>query len=332
MKNGVIPAIFRIDIEPNEHLQPEAGDDMQEWSGFVDTVEMVETLRGPLADIAGAAFNPNWFVRFDPEIERRYGRADAAFFLHREQFDKLAARQDPIGIHVHLHRWDCEKNVTFSDYGSSAWANYCLEFSSDVYAKCFDQPVRRTSQGGYFISEDIINTLVKLGIEADISLEPGLPAKMSDISIGEYASAPSTDFKAYQRTPYFPSTSNMAVPCKSELDKRPILLVPLTSYDYSYALSTWYNKLAKSILRRPRSYLPLSPWKEWPSPEVYWNLVSKALGEMEKPYFAFAMRTDNPNAYTFKQTKALLEHLPKHPIAKKLHFVDVLDDSIAKLI
>ena len=219
MKNGVIPAIFRIDIEPNEHLQPEAGDDMQEWSGFVDTVEMVETLRGPLADIAGAAFNPNWFVRFDPEIERRYGRADAAFFLHREQFDKLAARQDPIGIHVHLHRWDCEKNVTFSDYGSSAWANYCLEFSSDVYAKCFDQPVRRTSQGGYFISEDIINTLVKLGIEADISLEPGLPAKMSDISIGEYASAPSTDFKAYQRTPYFPSTSNMAVPCKSELDK-----------------------------------------------------------------------------------------------------------------
>ena len=149
MKNGVIPAIFRIDIEPNEHLQPEAGDDMQEWSGFVDTVEMVETLRGPLADIAGAAFNPNWFVRFDPEIERRYGRADAAFFLHREQFDKLAARQDPIGIHVHLHRWDCEKNVTFSDYGSSAWANYCLEFSSDVYAKCFDQPVRRTSQGGY---------------------------------------------------------------------------------------------------------------------------------------------------------------------------------------
>ena len=48
------------------------------------------------------------------------------------------------------------------------------------------------------------------------------------------------------------------------------------AYDYQSALKSWPRRIAKKLLRRPRYHSPLNPWKEWPSPKVYWDLVAQA--------------------------------------------------------
>src|SRR5262252_2758413 len=100
----LIPAIWRIDIEPDEFPSASASA-ATSWSGFVAMVALVRELRQRLADRLGMAGHPTWFVRFDADLERSEGRVDAVIEAHRGLIDELLAQNDPFGIHVHYHRW-----------------------------------------------------------------------------------------------------------------------------------------------------------------------------------------------------------------------------------
>jgi len=150
-------------------------------------------------------------------------------------------------------------------------------------------------------------------------------------SFGAYATAPSGDFRQCPRRPYYPSRDRLAVPSASLAEARPILIVPLTAYDYATALQPWPRRFAKSLLRRPRHHFPLNPWKDWPSPKIYWDLVAKAVDDQPVCYFAFAIRTDGPGSLMNERIRQLLEYLPKHRIAARLRFVDPLGPEIRSL-
>jgi hypothetical protein len=309
-----IPAVWRIDVEPDEH-QPEVG--QKPWEGFVSIATLVEELRERLASRSGHAVHPTWFLRLDPDIERCFGQVDFVVRRHAELFDRLIA--------------DEKRSVGFSDHADDAWTTHCLTVAAEAFAHCFGEPVRRSAQGGYFLTEAILDAAIAAGVEVDVTPEPGLPPKTEDPSFGAYATAPSGDFRECPRRPYYPSRDRLIAPASSLADSRPILIVPLTAYDYETALQSWPRRVAKRLLGRPRHDLPLNPWKVWPSPKTYWDLVAEAAADQPARYFAFAVRTDAPGSVTHELTRRLLEHLPRHPIAERLRFVDPLGPEIRAL-
>jgi hypothetical protein len=324
-----IPAIWRIDIEPDD-FQPGSG--LPPWSGFVTMAQLVERLRRPLADRSGAAVHPTWFLRLDPDIERCYGRTDFVVDHYRAQIDQLRVQGDPFGIHVHYYRWDERRKVSYSEHADTDWTTHCLDTAAQTFERCFGEPPRRASQGGFFVTDAVVDRAITLGIEVDVTAEPGLEAQSDGATFGAYTTASSPDFRQYPRRPYYPSRATLGSPASSADDARPMLMVPLTSYDYNRAWTPWHKRLAKNILGWPSQHLPLSPARAWPSPDAFWDLVARAADQGPARYVAFAIRSDAPGSATHLQVRPLLEHLPNHPISRRLRFVDPLSSEIRALV
>jgi hypothetical protein len=325
-----IPAIWRIDVEPDESdIRPEPTP--PPWHGFSAMVSLVEELRPRLADRAGAAAHPTWFLRLDPNIEHCFGQADFVVERHRGLMDRLLAHGDPLGIHVHCHRWDAQRQATYSDYADPDWATYCVNVAAKTFERCFGESPRRSSQGGYFLDETVVDRAIAAGIEVDVTAEPGLAPHDGDRAFGAFATAPSTDFRGFPRQPYYPSRAAVRTPGVSSTDTRPILIVPLTAYDYESALTPWHRRMVKRALGRPRQHLPLNPWKQWSHPRMFWDLLARAAEEGPARYVAFAIRTDSPSSDSFRGVRALFEYLPHHPLAEHLRFVDPLAPEIRAL-
>jgi hypothetical protein len=319
-----IPAIWRIDIEPDGHeICPDRHP--SPWHGFVAMEALVEELRPRLADRSGATVHPSWFVRLDPIIEHCFGQADFVVERHRDLVDRLVAHGDPMGIHVHYHRWDERRQIVYSDHADQGWIGYCVNVAAKTFERCFGEPVRRSSQGGYFLDEAVADRVLEAGVEVDVTPEPGLAPSADDPSFGAFATAPSPDFRGFPRRPYYPS------PARFPADARPMLIVPLSAYDYETALKRWPRRVGGKILRRPRRHLPLNPWKRWPHPRMYWDLMERAADEGPARYIAFAVRTDGPSSDAHRRFRTLLEYLPEHPIAERLRFVDPLSPEIRAL-
>jgi hypothetical protein len=323
-----IPAVWRIDVEPDEHRPPVAE---KPWEGFADMFSRVETLSRRLEEKSGRSVRPTWLLRMDPDIERCFGRADFVIHRHGELIDRLQVRNHPVGIHVHYYRWNAERAVAFSDYADAAWTTQCFRVSVDAFRNSFGRSARISSCGGYFLTERLLDAAVEAGISVELTVEPGRGPKAADISFGAYATAPSSDFIACPRYPYYPSRQALAVPSSSQTDVRPILMVPMTAFAYQHALQPWRQRAIDRVLGRPRPHAPLSAWRKWPSPQVFWDFVQRAVNEQRVPYVAFATRTDDPKSESYKNVWELFDYLPHHPLAEHLDFVDPLGPEIQAL-
>jgi len=328
IKSLPIPTVWRIDVEP-DHFQPAVGEGP--WEGFVDSVARVDKLSDLLEDRTGRVTRPTWLLRMDPDIERCFGRVDFVVRRHAELFDRLMIQQQPMGIHIHYYRWDANRAVAYSDHADSAWTTHCLEVAADAYRNAFGKPARISSQGGYFLTETLLDAAVKLGITLDLTVEPGRAATTTDPSFGAYATAPSPSFINFPRRPYYPSRRDISIPATGAVDCRPLLIVPLTAFDYQTTLAPLHRRIAKRILGKLPMHSPLNPWKKWPSPKIYWDLVARAADEQQFRYIAFAIRTDHPASSSYQNVWDILEYLPSHPIAERLQFIDPLSSGITAL-
>ena len=323
-----IPAIWRIDVEPDEIP---SSSDCFSWNGFIAMDGLVKQLRQLLEDRSGCAVHPTWLLRLDPEIGRSFGQVDFVVARYRGLVDEIIAHGDPLGIHVHYYRWDEQRQIGYSDHADVAWIAHCFNVAAKTFERCFGEPVRRASQGGYFLHDAVVDCAIAAGVEVDVTAEPGLGPLSDDRSFGAYATAPSPDFRNYPRRPYYPSRDALGAPASSSAAARPMMIVPLTAYDYQTALTPWHRRIAKRVVRRPRQHLPLNPFKTWSDPKTYWDLVERAADEGPARYIAFAVRTDAPGSRTHRIVQALLEYLPSHPIARRLRFVDPLSSEIRAL-
>jgi hypothetical protein len=321
-----IPTVLRIDVEPDEH-QPPPGE--RPWHGFLAMFDMVERLRRRLSDVTSHPVRPTWLIRLDPDIERAFGRADFPVRRHHDLFERILKHSDALGIHVHAARWNAEKAVVFSDFADETWIVECLRVAASTFQNCFDRPIQVMSYGGFFMRDSLLDAAVALGIRADVTVEPGLPAKYDNVSFGAYSTAPSADFVRCPRLPYYPSRRAFDIPATSVDDIRPLLMVPLISGDTSPILKRWYRRFVSR--EPPKYYEPLNPWKMWPSPQRFWDFAQRAADELPAPYLAFALRTDAPDTDSYRRVSELFEHLPRHPIAKRMRIVDPLSWEVESL-
>jgi hypothetical protein len=59
--------------------------------------------------------------------------------------------------------------------------------------------------------------------------------------------------------------------------------------------------------------------------------MARAADEQPVRYLAFATRTDRLGSRSHEAVRALMDCLPNHPIAERLHFVDPLSPDIQAL-
>lgn len=317
----MVPAFLCIDVE-HDAFEPVPGDGP--WEGFAAAVRLIERLREPLGDRSGQAPHPTWFLRTDPIVGRCFGRTDYVVHRHPDLVERLRSRGAPFGIHVHALPWDEERGIGYSDYADPTWGAHCVEVAAGAFARSFGESPRRCRHGAYFFSESVVDATVKAGIRVDLTPEPGVEAMESEPSFGRGATAPSTDFRACPCHPYRPSRDNAQVPAAAGEEARPLVVIPVTAYDYRSALRPLRRRIVDRLLGRRRPALPLNPWKPWPDPGTFWDLAARAVDEGPVPYLALAIRSDPPRSAPQERVQRLLEHLPRHPIASRLAFVDPL--------
>ncbi len=312
--NSGVPAVWCIDVEP-DNFQATG----EPWAGFEATVALVDRLRGPLSEASGSPLRITWTLRLDAAIERICDGSDFVFRRHGDLIEHLAKAGDSFGIHTHAYRWDDARSAWYSDHIDRAWTRHCLELAAATFATRLGHPPRISRMGGYYLSDVVIDTYAELGIEVDLSAEPGLPPLPADLSHGSWANAPSTDFRDYPTRPHRRAGGRL-------------LLVPVSSYDTVGALMPRARRVARRLAGRPPTGLrPLSMWRPWPSPQVYWDLVGRMLDEAERPYFAWATRSDVEGIEVQQRVVALLEHLPTHPVARRLRYTSPLAPEVAAL-
>ncbi len=59
--------------------------------------------------------------------------------------------------------------------------------------------------------------------------------------------------------------------------------------------------------------------------------MARAADEGPACYVALAVRTDPPGSAGYRMARAVLDHLPTHPISRRLRFVDPLSPEIRSL-
>ena len=70
----------------------------------------------------------------------------------------------------------------------------------------------------------------------------------------------------------------------------------------------------------------LSPWKRWRSPEVFWRTAERLLTRLERPYLAFAIRSDIPfQPIQVDSFRGIMENLLRRPLVRNLRFTTTED-------
>jgi hypothetical protein len=317
-RDATVPAFLSFDVEP-DNLGMRDG--VADWDGYATYVELVETLRAPLREASGASPAFGWYFRMDPQIEAVYGRADHAVTGFPTLLDRLDRCGDVFGIHVHPIRWDEVGHRWFHEHADAEWIAGCVEAGFAAYRGAFGHPPTRHRFGNAFLSDAILQQVERLGVGVDLTVEPGTPPTWWDGSLPPNAATP--DMVHAPTHPYRPSADDF---CREDPDRDgPLVVVPLSSASARFDKPGWWRALraVRRGLRQPPQ--PLNPWRAWPSPEAYWDLVAGQLASMRQPYLALAIRTDDPHSQPARRSMALLEALPRHRIARTLRIVDPLD-------
>jgi hypothetical protein len=319
--DGEIPAFLCIDGEPDEFAPPEHGP--ASWAGYADMIRFIARLRISLASVATVLPRFCWTLRMDRQVAATSGAAGYAVEAFSDDITTLTEAGDAFGIHVHPLRWSEPLGTWLHDFADSEWIAECVEESFVSYCGVFGVSPAIHRFGARFLSDDLVALLERLGIRVDFTLEPGS---------GSYGGAPHQvpmtgalpNCIRAPRMPYRPRYGNYRR--ADDRNGRDIVMVPLTSARTRFEKPPLW-RAARAIRRGFRSRpIPLNPWREWPSAQFYWDLVAAELDAMPKPYVALAVRTDHPESPSGRRARLLLEHLPHHPIASRLRFVDPLNE------
>jgi hypothetical protein len=316
-----VPAFLCIDVEPDEFALPEHGP--ASWAGYADMMRFVARLRSSLASVATVSPRFCWTLRMDRQVAATSGAAGYTVEAFTDDITTLTEAGDAFGLHVHPLRWSEPLGTWFHDFADSRWIAECVEESFASYSSVFGASPAIHRFGARFLSDDLVGLLERLGFRVDLTLEPGYGSPR-----GAPHQVPMTgtlpNWIRARRVPYRPRQCDYRR--ADHRSGRDIVIVPLTSARTRFEKPRLW-RAARAIRRGFRSRpLPLNPWREWPSAQYYWDLVAAELDAMPKPYLALVVRTDHPESAPARRARLLLEHLPHHPIASRLRFVDPVNE------
>lgn len=320
-----IPAFLSIDVEPDGFQAQNLG-----WTGFESIQAPVERLRSQLAGLTGETPRFCWYLRMDPQVTDAHGRPD---YLARRYSDGLARLEragDVFGSHIHALRWCSDRDCWVHEFADPDWTAHCVESSFDAFATAFgDPPARHRYGGAGFINDDVVSLLDKHGVRLDLTLEPGTPqgspASLEDVQSGVDASprtAPQTDCRRVPRRPYRPAREDFRR--IGDGDRRGLILVPLSSTTLRY--KPLWRQAGGTVKRRSRPLPQVMRIATWDGPpKGFWDLAARHLAASSRPYLSLAIRTDAPGSGDATRARGVLEYLPRHPLARRLRFVDPID-------
>ena len=322
-----IPAFLHFDVEPDGFQVPRDGRDA--WSGYGAFHEFSRSLRDALARASGATATFNWYFRTDPQIAQMFGRADVAVTGFPDRVAALCAAGDGFGVHVHPLRWSADRGVWVHDIGDRRWLRDCTSSALDAFERSIGAPARLFRSGAGFLHDEIVDVLDERGVVLELGLEPvsgvGRPDTVAsgvDASpiVGEYV-----ECSAAPRTPYRPDPQDFRR--RGGANARRITIVPATTAPRRLPPSGWGLRLRRLLGRPPRSHSTrvLFPSGDWPSDRSFWDLAAHQLSVMERPYLSIGVRTDARDSAVAATVKRRLWALARHPLARRLRFVNPLD-------
>jgi hypothetical protein len=314
-----IPVVFCVDVEPDEFFVDPANP--KPWSGFEFGHGYLKGFRARFEKATGRPVHFNWFVRFDPQVAIAYGNAAWAVERYAEFFDEYRSRGDEIGIHVHTYNWSKTQDAWIDDSGNEEWTAHCLQSSFDAFKQVFGDEPRCLRFGNYWLSTAAVNQAEELGIEFDLTIEPGLDAARWGDGSKPTETGLTPSFFRVPRVPYPPSRRDFK---KRQPDGgRNITMMPLTS---AYRSLGWSLRGIRRRLGRIRrngfaarlQEEPLSMWRTWSGKDPFGAMLDRAIALQERPYLAFAVRSDmNLRHQTYD---SCLNALLEHPAASRFVF------------
>jgi hypothetical protein len=286
-----------------------------------------------------------WSVRIDPQIAMGYGEPTYAAEKYRADFNAFADLGDGIGIHPHAWRWDEPRRLTVADHADPAYVNSCLSMAVTGFREVFGRLPGHHRYGAGYMATGTMNLLAQLGVGIDLTVEPGEPPNRDRNMAGTVWTGTNADFRGALREVYRPSEQDYLCPCGAGDRAAQMWEIPLTSGTWPavtdrerlarrlrHPLRSAYNLAgrARRLYEGDASGVPghrlLSMWTEWESPAAFWDAAWTAALSLERPYMAFAVRTDSwsdPHlAYCFER---LIDALAEDPRSQEMQFVTPLE-------
>jgi len=320
-----IPVVFCVDIEPDEFFVDRANP--KPWVGFEFCRGFLEGFRTRFEKATGQPVHFNWFVRLDPQVAIAYGNAAWAVERYAPFFEACRSKGDEIGIHVHTYNWSKAEDGWIDDCGNEEWTAHCLQSSFDSFKQVFGDQPRCLRFGSYWLSTAAVNQAEKLGIEFDLSIEPGLDAGNWGPGQKPTETGVIPNYFRVPRVPYAPSRRDFKKRHRVG-DTRQITMMPLTSGHRSLGWSLRDVRRRLGRIRRNGFSArlqeePLSMWRVWSGKDHYGAMLDRAIALQERPYLAFATRSDmNVRRQAYD---GCLNALLEHPAASRFVFCNPRD-------
>lgn len=167
MSGNAVPAMLLIDLEPDDNHPGRAtpGD-----VGCGAAFDVVAALRPRLG--RRAVFH--WFVRADPQIAAFYGDAGDLARRWRQRLDEAESLGDVIGWHPHMLRWDENHGDWAEDFADDAWTAHALSLGAAGFSGSLGRRPTVSRLGAGWMSPHAHARLGELGVELDLSVEPGV--------------------------------------------------------------------------------------------------------------------------------------------------------------
>jgi hypothetical protein len=287
-----------------------AVDQPSAWSGFERLAKHSGRFRDRLEQATGRPALLSWALRMDPQIEMAYGTPSYLPERFASFFESIDGTGDSTGVHPHAWRWDTKNTTWVADHEDACWISTCIGTAYEAHRDAFGGTPLFHRFGSSFMSTDIMNEVRATGSAFDLTLEPGEPSTPAGVRDGVVWRGDLPDYSAIPRVPYQPERSDFRLVGSDPDDG--IVAVPLSAGRYvppgtptARQLATKrfshpmrsargaVRRLCRQPAENPRpSYRLLAMWRPWRSPADFWNSAFAAAEELERPYLAFAIRSD----------------------------------------
>jgi len=314
-----IPIIFCIDVEPDgffvDRTKPVP------WRGYEGACRYFVELREQFARVTHSPVHFAWHYRVDPQIEETYGSADWVFTHYSKQLENLIEQGDEIGLHPHAYRWETGIHNWIEDLGNQEWVNHCVETAFDSYKKLFARNCDSFRFGAYWMSNETLDLVERLGARFDLTVEPGLHLKKRFFPNQFYSDGvPSHEGAPHH--PYRPSKKDFRKPDPVREDG--IWMIPLSTGKVTYRhgrLETAYKKLFKPSELKPR-LITLNLGR---GNNGFRAVMNELIASLESPYLAMVVRSDvcgdrPADPVHTENLKKNIDYLLNHPSANRFVF------------
>jgi hypothetical protein len=268
--------VLCIDVEPD----PQRPHTPLPWQGFEQLYPYLQELRLRMSEATGEGAHLNWFWRVDPQIERVYGSAEWALRHYHVQISETMQAGDEHGVHPHAWRWDHSRNQWVHDYKNSLWVQHCVHTSLTTYKSVLGKPCEAVRLGGRFLDDQVCKTLEQLGCQFDLTVEPGEKPEGDCLQ----------DYRTIAMEPYQPSVHDFR---KRETNRAEGLwIIPLAAGVMSERGQKWRRLLRTYVSSSGPIPVGYGTLRLWEPPELVQAAVEETLENLERPYLAFAIRSD----------------------------------------